>query len=194
MAETLRPGTDTGSNGPAPLDSEQFLQFINEHAGCESDIASAVAACKEPRKALKDLRKRIAEIMPIEAFDRALADRDKSGAERERMDEQYRQAMMWLRKPVGTQAAMDLDTTTAEFSPAELVGVEREGLEAGKAGERGDRNTYTPGTAAWAAFQNGWLEGQKLKVAELGDNITPIKRGRGRPRANGQDQPTPPAE
>lgn len=196
MAETLRPDSiGPGHNNATPeaLDSEQFLEFLGDHEECESEIAVAMEACKAPRKALKDLRKRIKDSgIDLVAFDRAREDREKPSIQREREDAHYRQLMGFLRKPVGTQAA--LDPAVVEFSEAELKIVDREGLEAGQAGDNVDICSYTPGSEAFARWQTAWGEGQKLAVErQMGDdNVTPIKRGRGRPRTNGQAEPTPP--
>ena len=169
MAESLS-SERQGSNGP---DRAGFLDFVEKHNGIEDELLDAKETVRSINRRRKDLRKLIAiEGHDIDEFDRALKDAERSGAEREAADRVYRRNMEWLGKPVGYQTALDLaGAAPVEFTVSELKRVDREGFDAGKAGERADTsNTYSPGTEPFARFHNSWLRGQAECATGLTDD------------------------
>ena len=191
MADTLTAnGHDNGSNGP-PADSlteEEFLAFFQEREEVKSDLAEALAACKAPRKALKNVEKRIGERMNLDAFLRAMEDRLKPGFQREEEDAAYRKMMSFLGKPVGTQESFDF--SPKEAGTAELHQIDSEGYEAGRNGHAADTNSWTPGTARYERFATAHTRGfaefmteQTERAAALGSDEP--KRA-GRPRGAGK--------
>ena len=177
MAESLS-SERQGSNGP---DRAGFLDFVEKHNGIEDELLDAKETVRSINRRRKDLRKLIAiEGHDIDEFDRALKDAKRSGAEREAADKIYRRNMEWLGKPIGYQTALDLaGAAPVEFSVSELKRVDREGFDAGKAGERADRNSYSPGTEAFARWHSAWLRGQAEKVTdEIKPPDAPKRRGR----------------
>lgn len=158
MAQSL--SSERAGNG---ITSAEFLSYFDRHDAIEQELTGAQETVRSIRRRRKDLRDTIkADGINMAAFDRARTDEARSGEEREAEDRKYREYMAWLKKPVGFQQAM-------EFSPAEptthdLHKVESGGLDAGKRGDRADRNPWTPGTEAFVRFHAGWLRGQALKV------------------------------
>lgn len=184
-------GAGSGDNGREPIAEEDFLSFLSRYDETESELQSAVAACKEPRKALRLLKEEIADRMPLAAFLRAREDAQKPGHEREEEDRAYRQAMIWFRKPVGTQAAFTF-TETGDIGSVEQLQIEKEGYGAGKAGHAEDGNTFSPGTDRWAAWQTAYTRGrtefmieQERLAGEMSSTPVAGKRGPGRPRRDG---------
>lgn len=178
MAEPLT--AERGHNGP---DRASFLGFVTRHDDIEEELTEAQETVRSIRRRRKDLRKLVvAEGHNLEAFDRAMVDRKRSGEEREAEDRAYRQAMMWLLKPVGYQANAFVDTEEGAEAAAEhhLAEAGRDGFAAGKGGHSASLNSFTPGTELFAAWQSGWVRGQE-SIAETLQPEVP-KRGRGRPR------------
>jgi uncharacterized protein (UPF0335 family) len=66
-----------------------------------------------------------------------------------------------------------------------LRGVARQGREAGLKGAAIESNPYQLGTPAWAAWDQGWLDGQ----AELAANLGNGHKRRGRPRKETEAEP-----
>jgi len=97
--------------------------------------------------------------------------------------------MIFLQKPVGHQAALDL--SVALPTVADLKRVDREGFQAGKGGDRADRNSYSPGTEAYARWHTAWLRGQaELVKAEIQPTDPPKRRGRPpKAKTNGEAPP-----
>lgn len=169
------------------------LEFIDKHIEVDEECAEAKETVRSINRRRKDLRKTIqAAGINMEAFDRAIADNKRSGAEREAENRHYAQYMAWLRKPVGYQTTMfnETDTGAAAFDVHELERADSEGYDAGKNGAPIDNCSWTPGTeaaarwmTAWGRGSEVWLEGQKEIAATLGNGATP-PRGRGRPKGS----------
>jgi hypothetical protein len=196
MAESLS-SERQGANGG---DRAGFLGFVEKHAEIETELVDAKETVRSINRRRKDLRKLIAnEGHDIDEFDRALKDAARSGAEREAADNIYRRNMEWLGKPVGHQTALDLAGAAPapmQWSVHDLKRVDREGFDAGKAGERADRNSYSPGTEAFARWHSSWLRGQAEKVEKEIKPTADAPKRRGRPpgsknaaKANGDTAP-----
>ena len=195
MAESLS-SERQGSNGP---DRAGFLDFVERHGDIESELLEAQETVRSIRRRRKDLRKLIAgEGHNIDEFDRALRDADRSGEEREAADRAYRRNMEWLGKPVGYQTSFDLAGAAPapiQWGVRDLKRVDREGFDAGKAGERADRNSYSPGTEPFARWHSAWLRGQAEKVTDEikpPDAAGPKRRGRPPGSKNRPPEAAPP--
>lgn len=179
MAQPL--SSERAGNG---ITSGEFLTYFDKHTDIDQALVEAQETVRSVRRRRKDLRNTMkADGINIAAFDRAYVDEKRSGEEREAEDKRYREFMAWLKKPVGTQSAMDF--APAEPNTHDLHKAETKGLEAGKRGDRADSNSYTPGTESFARYHAGWLRGQALKVqAEVKPPepapVTQLRR-RGRP-------------
>lgn len=195
MADKLNGSTPPGP-GHNSMSSEQFLTFLSELDEAEAEHGSALAACKEPKKKIKDVRKRIKDAgFDLKAFDRAREDATRPASEREREHQQHQMMMAWQRKPIGTQATI-FDAPPLTFSVAELKMVDNQGFVAGKSGERADANPHAPmdGNEAAARWHSAWIRGQAAMVEA--DIKTPDtgKKKVGRPRkakpTNGTAEPS----
>jgi hypothetical protein len=165
------------------MGEDEFLTFLAELTDAESDLGEAMAACKGPRKDIKDIKKRIAERMSIEAFERARADRMKPGHQRVEEAAEYARAMAWLGRPIGNQSAMEF--TVKNPGDVELKAIDIEGYEAGRAGHDQTTNTYTPGDERWARFQTSWQQGWDAwmkEQTERAEDLAPEPKRRGRPK------------
>lgn len=190
MAESLSSAAEHGRNTP---DVTQAVSL-----GFHSEMDALDNEAKGLREARKKLRLRIKQAgIQLRGFDRARHDAERSSAEREAEDREYRRQMAWMSKPVGFQPSMDLDEAVDEGLRAlnvhELHRVDNEGMAAGEAGWKRERNPWSLGTEAYQRWDAAWLRGQAAIASTLnggsanGDG-TP-KRGRGRPRKQPEEQP-----
>src|SRR5262249_48424329 len=99
-------------------------------------IDSEATGLREARKKLRLRIKRGAT--RLRGFGRARKDAERSSAEREAEDREYRRQMAWMSKPVGFQPSLDIDEAVDEGLQAlnvhELHRIDTEGFEAGHAG------------------------------------------------------------
>ncbi len=178
MAQTL---ASEGSN--KAVTQEQYEHFKSRYIAITEEIADAVGRRKDLRATIRGAGGK----GYLRAFDRALKDADKSGADRVEEDLHYRQMMEWEKKPIGYQAGFNLDDAPPparlQLSVAELHEVDNEGYAAGKAGKAAAKNPWNPGTEPFDRWQNAWTRGQGDKVtAEIGkapaNGGTAPRRGR----------------
>jgi hypothetical protein len=166
------------------------LGFHDQYDDADRAVADAVAERKDLRKKIK------ASGINMKGFDRARADRVRSGSDREAEDFEYRRQMAWMSKPVGFQATMDdvVDEGLAALNVHELHRVDNDGFDAGKNGHKRGNNPWTPGTEAFQRWDSAWVRGQAeiastlsgkapngAGTATAADAATAPKRGRGRP-------------
>lgn len=93
----------------------------------------------------------------------------------------------WTGLPIGTQLDMFAEVALAdepsEAAAAELreFDAEEAGFDAGKAGKhRVDDNPHPAGTPHYAAFDRGYLRGQRMIADKLGENARPASTRRTR--------------
>jgi hypothetical protein len=162
---------------PSNVTAETSLAFHVRYAELDSELGEALAGVKSVRRRVTALRREIKGAgIDIKGFDRARSDAALSGSEREAMIVEHRRQLAWLKKPIGTQATIDLPAT--EFTPAELRLKTQAGHAAGKAGRRRDSNPENLNTEAFVAWDGGWMDGQKELAEELGEAPESRKRGR----------------
>lgn len=163
-----------------------ILGFIDEYLTADDAVDTAVGERKDLRKRIKGAG------IDLKAFDRMRRDSQRSGEERERDDREYRRYMAFIGKPVGTQTSFtfvddEQEETEEEGSATQLRrlnAAEREGLKAGKDGQRADSNPWTPGSEEFARWSDAWQQGQAEKVAAMPGTGTgngaaaPKKQGR----------------
>lgn len=110
--------------------------------------------------------------------------------DRDRRDSDFgdlNRMMRWLEKPLGYQADMAAEDEP-EPTPEEVEAVEKhranqarsEGIYAGRCGASIASTPYPPGSEQHSEWCNGWQEGQRQAVAEMGG---PVRRGRPRAKA-----------
>lgn len=185
MAKASKPNGHAdkpGSNNPPTLTEDEFLALYQEREDAKSEHAAAVAACKEPKKALKDVEKRIEECMSLDAFMRTMEDILKPSYQREQEAAEYLRNMAWLGRPIGAQAAFSFETK--EAGAVELHAIGEEGYAAGKAGHASDTNTFTPGTERYSVFETEWNRGNKVWIDEqtkIAESMGPASAGSGKP-------------
>lgn len=152
------------------VDQGKFLAFVGRYEDFEQRLADAQETVRSIRKGKRDLLKEIeASGIPREAFDRAIEDAKEPGAVREMRDEWHRRMLAWMRKPIGTQGALDLGDVSLEPTVAELKEVDNDGVFAGKSGHRRDSNPWSPGTEQYQRWDNAWMRGQ----AEIAQSMAP---------------------
>jgi hypothetical protein len=160
-----------------------FLQLIEEYTDVDQAVHEAVGMRKDLRKRIKGAG------FSLAAFDRARKEAEKSEDMRDEEDRQFRRNMAWMGKPLGYQAdwigepppsagangpAGDEDQPTQH----QVRQVEAAGLAAGRAGVDRADNPWGEGSFLSRVWDDQWLAGQQ----ELGANILPSRRRRGRPR------------
>lgn len=179
MAEKL-----SAERAGANVTRASFLEFVEKHEAIDDELAEHQETGRSIRRRRKDLRKTITNSgIVLAEFDRHLVDEKRSGEEREAADWAYRLYMQWRGKPIGFQGdlglAPDSQADIAAFDVHQLKRVDHEGFDAGKAGDRADRNSYSPGTEAFARWHSAWLRGQAVAVEEgIKRPDDPPRRGR----------------
>lgn len=161
----------SGHNIFGTINQAAFIELLASYDQGMQAVADARADLKERKENIRD------RLGPAgyKAFMRTAKDRETSGEERELEDQWYRRQMAWLQKPVGFQPAFDLksdDPGLAALNTMELKRIDSEGFEAGRAGHSRDRNTYTPGTEAFARWDTAWLRGQAEIASSLANNTS----------------------
>ncbi len=186
MAERLTSkdaGGDLGNVSQASI-----LNFIQELKAAESEVGSAMEACREARKGPKAIYKRIKDAgIRRDAFDRAYADNERVAEDREEEDRHYRYLMAMLGKPVqedeSPQAGDGTDMETDEHRALRMEKVCGDGFSAGRSGFDASINPWPNASDEWATWLTNWSLGQAAKVE---DEIKPPQdTRRGRPR-NGE--------
>lgn len=192
-------GMPSNSGNPIPNVSQaDFLRFLDQYADADNVVHEAVADRNKVRAAVK------AAGIPLAAFDRVRKDMQKSGTVREQEDAAYRRMMAWRNMPVGHQASLDIandpavDPDTRQLHLHEIKRIQQEGFDAGKTGDRADRNPYTPGTEGFTHWHNSWLRGQAEKGGTMSGDPTPAPEANGRRRGGRRkaatDEAPPPGE
>lgn len=177
--------TALGANG-GPVTEDEFLMLKMRWDEAQSELTEALAACKAPRKTVKELKDEIGNRMPFEAFERALRDYELPGAVRQDIARVHAQLLAFLGRPIGYQ--QDFFDERAP-GVAALHAIDTEGESAGRAGHHADENPYTPGSESYRRWANAHGRGYEAFVAEQKERaevLTPEpKRSRGRPRKDG---------
>lgn len=193
MAESLAAAAEHGRNTP---DVTQAISL-----GFHDEMDAIDLEAEGLRTARKRLRLRIKQAgIELRGWDRARRDRDRSAAEREAEDREYRRQMAWQMKPVGFQPSLDIDEAVEEGLHAlnvhELHRIDTEGFEAGQGGRKRDSNPWSLGTEAYQRWDTAWIRGQSILASSLNgsaptkDSNGVQKRGRGRPRKSHPEAPS----
>lgn len=149
--------------------SETALLLHSRMTVLESEKAEAQAGVRIVTRAIKTLKGEIeAAGIDLKGFMRAREDAELSGSERERMIEEHRRNLAWLKKPIGFQAAL-VPAGPVVFTPTELELIGQKGYAAGAANRNRDANPENVGTEAYVAWDNGWMKKQKELAGDMGE-------------------------
>lgn len=189
MAESLSSAAEHGRNTP-DVTQAVSLGFHDEMDAIDNEA-------KGLREARKKLRLRIKQAgVELRGFDRARIDRDRSAAEREAEDREYRRQMAWQMKPVGFQPSLDIDEAVEEGLRAlnvhELHRIDTEGFEAGQSGRRRDSNPWPVGQESAQRWDTAWIRGQSLLAGTLGGGSSAAAANGGEPRRRGRPRKVQP--
>jgi hypothetical protein len=178
MADPLRPNKG--------YDHDSYTNFMYRLDEAQAELSAALAACRGPRKRLKDLEQEIvAAGINLVAFRRAREDCDLPSAVREQIMQQHHQMMIWNRRPISFQADM-FEAPPAERTKAELDRIGRAGYDAGRGGRKSDDNPHRAGTEEHALWHNAHKTGYDSFLAEqkrLAESLAGKKSAKGKPAA-----------
>jgi hypothetical protein len=189
MAESLSSAAEHGRNTP---DVTQAISL-----GFHDEMDAIDSEARGLREARKKLRLRVKQAgIELRGFDRARVDRERSGAERDAEDREYRRQMAWFMKPVGFQPSLDIDEAVEEGLRAlnvhELHRIDTEGFEAGQSGRRRDSNPWPVGQESAQRWDVAWIRGQSLLAGTLGGGSAPAANGGDPPRRRGRPRKVQP--
>ncbi len=156
-----RVGAHVGLN----LTRDTFAECFRKIRTAKREADEARGRYQAARKAAKDA----GVDMPALALMEQLAKLDEDEVN-QRLSAVFRYAG-WLELKVGTQLDMfgaEPRTQKAEVEHREWA-AEEAGIEAGKAGaDRNDENPYPPGSPLHVKWDAGWLKGQAIIAAQMG--------------------------
>jgi hypothetical protein len=179
MANSLSSYAGNGAAGDNSVTAAVAARFKERYDDADNTCREAVAERNRLRAEIK------AAGIPLPSWDAFRKDSQKSGEVREREDVWRRRLLIWDLKPTGYQAAADFTTSNpdmADLNAVELQRIDREGIAAGKAGQRRDSNNYTPGTEAFQRWDEAWVRGDaEHEEPQRAASPAGARRPRGRP-------------
>ena len=154
--------------------AETILQYVAEIDTAEDKLETAKGALRNVRKRAK------ADGVNLRMLDE-IRHAKRRDADEVIQDEQDRlRYAAFLGLDLGTQMEMSLDVPAEDVAKREQYDARRDGLSFGRQGHpRTDTPfAHEPGSVAYAAWDSGWVEGEK----EHSDGSAPAKPKRGRPK------------
>lgn len=146
-------------------------QFVRELDSADDKKVTAISAIQAIRKRAK------AEGINLRALDqiRSLKRRDSDDVLRDEKDRIRYAAFLGL--DLGTQLELDVEVPEEVKTERAQYDATRDGQNFGRQGHPRTDNPFEAGTVAYAAWDGGWVEGEKLHF-DGAEPAKPAKRGR----------------